>query len=251
MQLVLVADGCGAALEIAHVSAFVGDDQGALELAGLRSVDAEVSRQLHGAAHAFGHVDKRSVGEDGGVERRVEVIGMRNHRAEVLLDQIGMLLHRLRERAEDDTHLRELALEGGGHGDRVENRVNGHAREQLLLVEGDAELLVRAQNLRVNLVEAVELRLLLRGRVVGDVLVVDGSDGQVGPRWRSFFFRHAEPVAQRVQAPLQHELGLALARRDEANDVFVEPLGDTVLVDVGDEAPLVILLSETANRINS
>ena len=36
MQLVLVALGRGAAFQIADVGAFVGDDQRALELAGLR-----------------------------------------------------------------------------------------------------------------------------------------------------------------------------------------------------------------------
>ena len=61
VQLILVAHRRRAAFEIAHVSAFVGDDQRALELARFRRVDAEVSRQLHRAAHALGHVDERSI----------------------------------------------------------------------------------------------------------------------------------------------------------------------------------------------
>src|SRR5437764_22284 len=42
VQLVLVAHGRRAALEIAHIGALVGDDERALELAGVLLVDAEV-----------------------------------------------------------------------------------------------------------------------------------------------------------------------------------------------------------------
>ena len=54
MQLILVAHRGGAAFEIADIGALVGDDQRALELAGVRCVDAEIGRQLHRAAHALG-----------------------------------------------------------------------------------------------------------------------------------------------------------------------------------------------------
>src|SRR5690606_21714763 len=74
VELVLVPHGCGAALQIADVAALVGDDQGALELAGLGLVDAEVGGQLHGAAHALGDVDKRPVAEHRTVEGGKEVV---------------------------------------------------------------------------------------------------------------------------------------------------------------------------------
>ncbi len=135
VQLVLVANGRRAAFEVTHRSAFVGDDQRPLELPRLRCVDAEVGRQFHGAAHALGHVHKRAVGKDRRVERGKKVVGMRNHRAQVLLHQVGVVLHRLRERAEDHAHLRQLALEGRRHGDAVKHRVHGHAGQQLLLVQ--------------------------------------------------------------------------------------------------------------------
>ena len=70
MQLVLVAHRRGAAFEVADVGALVGDDQRALELAGVLLVDAEIGRQLHRAAHARRHVDERAVGEHRRVERR-------------------------------------------------------------------------------------------------------------------------------------------------------------------------------------
>ena len=60
--------------------------------------------------------------------------------------------------------------------DRVEDRVDRHAGEDLLLGERDAELLVGLEQLRVDLVEAAE-RLLGLGRgVVDDGLVVDRRD---------------------------------------------------------------------------
>src|SRR5690606_7899514 len=51
VQLVLVALRRRAALEVGHVGAFLGDDQGALELAGLAGIDAEIGGELHRAAH--------------------------------------------------------------------------------------------------------------------------------------------------------------------------------------------------------
>src|SRR5690606_38312186 len=46
VQLVLVALGRRAALEVAHLAAGLGDDQRALELTGVARIDAEVGRQL-------------------------------------------------------------------------------------------------------------------------------------------------------------------------------------------------------------
>src|SRR5690606_34175181 len=54
LQLVLGARRRGAALEVGDVGAFLGDDQGALELPGMAGVDAEVGGELHRAAHALG-----------------------------------------------------------------------------------------------------------------------------------------------------------------------------------------------------
>ena len=75
VQLVLVAHRRGAAFEVAHIGALVGDDERALELAGLLLVDAEVGGKLHRAAHALGHIDERAVGIDRRVERGEEVVG--------------------------------------------------------------------------------------------------------------------------------------------------------------------------------
>ena len=78
VQLVLIARGCGAAFEVAHIRAFIGDQQRALKLAGLGLVDAEIGRKLHRAAHALGDVAERPIGEDRRVQRRIEVVRHRH-----------------------------------------------------------------------------------------------------------------------------------------------------------------------------
>src|SRR5581483_8499118 len=69
VQLIFIAHGRRAAFEIAHGRAFVGNNQSALELPGLRGIDAKVGRKLHRTAHAFGNVAERPVAEDRGIER--------------------------------------------------------------------------------------------------------------------------------------------------------------------------------------
>jgi hypothetical protein len=91
VQLVLVALRRGAAFQIGHIGALVGDDQRALELAGVLGVDAEIGRQLHRAAHARRDVDEGAVGEDRRVQRREIVVGDRHDRAEIFLHQLRML----------------------------------------------------------------------------------------------------------------------------------------------------------------
>ncbi len=133
MQLVRRSLGCRASFEVADVRALVGDDQRPLELAGVGRVDPEVGRQLHRAPHALRHVHERPVGEDGRVERGEEVVAVRHDRAEVPLHELGVLAHRLAERAEDDPVLHQLRLVRRADRHRVEHGIDRHAGEQLLL----------------------------------------------------------------------------------------------------------------------
>ncbi len=141
MQLVLVALGRGAAFEVADVSALVGNDQRALELAGLGRVDAEIGRQLHRAAHALGHVNERAVGEHRRVQRREEIVAHRHDGAEIFAHQVRMIADRFRERAEDHARLVELGLERRRHRHRVEHCIDRDASEQHLLVQRMPSLL--------------------------------------------------------------------------------------------------------------
>ncbi len=241
VELVLVADGGRAAFEVRHVRAFLGHDERALELAGVGGVDAEVGRELHRAPHALRDEAERAVGEDGGIERREVVVRVRHDRSEVLLDEVGVLLDRLGERAEDDSHLLELVAEGRRDRNRVEDGVDRHAGELGPLAQGDAELLVGLEQLRVDLFERLRPVLPgLRRRVVDDRLVVDRRVVDVLPGR----LLHGEPVAVRLQAPLEHPLGLVLLRGDEPDDVLGEARRDRLRLDVGDEPGLVLALGQ-------
>ena len=127
VQLVLVALRRRAAFEVGDIGALFGDDQRALELARVLLVDAEIGRQLHRAAHALGHEYEGAVGEYRRVQRRIEIVGRRDHRAEIFLHQLGMLADGFRDRAEDDAGLGQFLLEGGDDRDRIEHGVDRDA----------------------------------------------------------------------------------------------------------------------------
>ena len=163
MELILVTDRRGTAFEIADIRALLRNDQGALELACFSRVNAEVGGQFHRTTHALGYIHKGPVTEHGGVERCKKVVGIRHYRAQILLYQLGVLLYRFGERAENHTGFSELLLERGSYRYAVEYRIHGDTGEQLLLREGDAELFVGAQDLGVELVQALQARLPLGG----------------------------------------------------------------------------------------
>ncbi len=240
VQLILVALRRRASLEVRDVRPFLGHDQRPLELPGVGGVDAEVRRQLHRAAHALRDEDERAVGEDRRVERGEVVVGGRHDRAQVLLHQLGMLLHRLAEGAEDHPFLGERGLERRADRDGVEDRVDGDAGQQLLLAERDAELLVRGQQLRIDVVERAERCRGLRRREVGDRLVVDRRVVHVRPGRLG----HLLPTAERLQAPIEQPLGLLLLGGDEADRLLGEPRWHRVLLDVGDPAVLVLAIDQ-------
>ena len=268
VKLVLVALRRGAAFEVAHVGALVGDDQRALELAGVLLVDAEIGRQLHRAAHARRHVDERAVGEHRRVQRREEVVRGRHHGADVLLHEVGMLAQRLRDRHEDHAGLLEFRLECGCDRNRsrtphrprpcgcrcrprfaigvIFRLVLDHARQNLLLAQRNAELLVGPENFRVDLVERLRAGLLLRRRVVIEVLVVD----LVVVHPRPVRLLHGEPAAIGVETPRQHPFRLVLLGRNEPDRVLGKALRGLVGLDVGDEPVFVLVDVDAANPLD-
>ena len=105
VQLILVAHRRRATFEITDGRPFFRNDQCALELAGLRGIDAEIGRQLHRTAHALGDVAKRPIAKHRRIERRKKVIGVGHHRAQIFLHQLRMILHCLGKRTENDPQL--------------------------------------------------------------------------------------------------------------------------------------------------
>ena len=117
MQLVGIELRRRAALEVAHLGALFGHDQRALELAGFLGVDAKVGREFHRAFDAARNEAKRAIGEHRSVECGVEIVVARHHGAQVATNQLRVLLHRLGERAENDTGFGQALLVGGGYRD--------------------------------------------------------------------------------------------------------------------------------------
>ena len=240
MELRRRALWCGAALEVADVRALVRDDQRTFELARSLGIDPKIRRQLHRAADTLRDVDERPLGEHGGVERGKEVVGVRHHGAEILLHELGMLADSLSERAEHDAELAELLLHRGPDTHRIEDRVHRHAGQELLLVERNAELLVGAQQLRVDVLERLERRHRLGRRVVRLLLVVDWLVADVGP----VGLLHRQPAAVCLEPPIQQPGGLILLRRDEANDVFTQAGRNRIRLDIRHEAVLIFAIDQ-------
>ena len=159
----------------------------------------------------------------------------RYDRAEILLHELRMLAHGLGERTEDDSDAREPLPERRRDRDAVEDRVNRDPREHLLLVDRDAELVEGRLHLGIHFVQAVQRLLLLRRRVIDDVLVVDRLVLDVLPGG----LLHREPQAVSLQPPLQQPVRLLLLFRDQPDDALVETLGDRLRLDVGVKAVLV------------
>ena len=116
MQLALVALGCGAAFQIGHIAALVGNDQRALKLARVFRIDAEIGRQFHRAAHPRRDIDKRAVREYSRIKCRIEIILHRHNRAEVFFHQFGVVLDRFRNRAKDHARFQQLVLKSCANG---------------------------------------------------------------------------------------------------------------------------------------
>ena len=251
MKLVLIAHRRGAAFQIRDVGTLVGDDQRALELAGILLVDAEVGRQLHRAAHALRHVDERSVGEHRRVQRGIVVVGLRHDRAQVLLHQLRMLAQRLGNRTEDDAGLGQLLLEGRDHRHAVEYGIDGdpralHAGQQFLLFQRNAETLIGAQQLRIHLIEALRAFGALRRRIIIQVLEVDLRIVELRPGRLG----HRAPAAIGLQPPFEHPRGLALLLRNEADDILVQPLRRFDALDLRLEPVLVLVDVDLPNLVD-
>src|SRR5207253_643442 len=116
-----------------------------------------------------------------GIERREEIVVLRHYGAEIFADKLGVLAHRLAHRAKDDAELRELFLERRRHRDAVEHRVDGNAGERLALTQRDAELLVSAKQLGIDLVERFRPGILLGRGIVRGGLIVDRREMELGP----------------------------------------------------------------------
>ena len=158
-----------------------------------------------------------------------------------------MVPYRLGERTEDHPHLGQLLLEGRGHRHRVDDGVDRHAAEPLLLGQRDTQLVEHGPNLGVDLVQAGQLRLRFRGRVVDDVLIVDRPVVDVLPPR----LLQRDPVPVGPQTPLDQPVRLPLLRRDQPNDILAQPLRNPVGVQVGRKTIPVLLAGELPDLLRN
>ena len=247
VQLVGVAHRGGAAFHIAEAGAFVGHDQGTLELPGAGRVDAEVAAEVHGALDALGDVAERAVGEHCRVEGGVEVVACGDDACQILADEVGVLLHRFAEAAEDDAFFGQMLPESGADGYGVEDGVDRnalgaalfpgeavllafrlHACQHLPFAHRNAQFIEGFFEFRVDFGGAVFV--FYRGGIVDYVLKVDfRQTAEVAPAGR----RHALPFMEGVQAEVQQPLRLVLLCRDEPYGVLREAFGNELLPDLG------------------
>ena len=161
-----------------------------------------------------------------------------------------MFVDRFRDRHEQHAGLGQFRLERGGDRNRIEHGIDRDAsqrgavlrflailpdvvarlldaEQRFALAQRNAELFVGAQNLGVDLVERFWPVLLLRRRVVVEVLIVDRAVLDLGP----FRLLHGQPALIGVEPPGEHPVRLALLARDETHRVHRQALRGLVGFD--------------------
>ncbi len=218
VELIFVAHRGGATFEVADVAAFVGDDEGAFELAGTGGVDAEIGRKLHRATDALGDVAEGAVAEHGAVERGVKVVIRRDDCAEIFFDEFGMFADGFAEAAENNAFFSELFAERRGNAGAVHDGIDSDTAQALLFVERNAEFVEHLENVGIDLVEAIEFLLRLGHGIIDIALVVDRGIVRIRPM-RLF---HREPMTKGFEAPFAEKFGFVLFVGNAANGIFVQ-----------------------------
>ena len=219
--------GGRAALDVMDLAAFVGDDQGPLELAHVLGVDPEVRLERHVHLHAGRDVDERPARPDRRVEGRELVVVRRDELAEVLLHEVGVLAQRRVHVAEQHTLARQVVPVAVV--DDFAFVLGGDPGEVLTLGLGDPELVVGGLDRVGKLVPGADL-LVDRLYVIENVVEID--PGHVPAPGRH---RPALEVPERLQATVRHPLRLALHPGHLPHDVLVQALlglEDVIVLDI-------------------
>src|SRR5262249_55899556 len=93
MELIPITHRCSAALQITNVAAFVGDDERAFKLSRLACINTEIGGELQRTSHALWDIGKRTITENSRIQSRKEIVAVRYDRADILLNQIRVLLN--------------------------------------------------------------------------------------------------------------------------------------------------------------
>ena len=240
VELVFIAHRGSATFEVTDIASVVADDERAFKLSRVAGVDAEVGGEFHGAAHAFGNIDKTSVGEHGRVESGEEVISRRHDGAEIFPNEFRIFAHGFADGGEDDTFLLQFLFESGLHADGVHDGIDRHAGELHAFFKRNTEFVKSLHQFRVNFLLSFVTLLLRRVGVVGNRLIVYGREIHMSPRRR--FER--QPVTIGFEAKVQEPFRLSFFRGNEANDVLVQTFLNDFGVNVGREAVFIFFLGK-------
>ena len=144
---------------------------------------------------------------------------------------------------ENHAQLGELALKRRRHRNTVEHSIDGDAREPFLLHQRNTELRIGLEQLGIDFCQTLgSIGFGLRRRIVANRLIVDGRIVHVGPLGFGFGLFQLGPIAIRLQAPFEHELGFVFFRRNQPDHVLVQSRRHGVGFDIGNKAVLVFAL---------
>ena len=231
----------GAAFHVHDLAAFIADDERALELAELLTVDAEVGLERVFHLHAGWDVDERAATEHGAVERGEFVVASRDDFAEPFFKDLGVFFEALAAVDEDD------ALLGDGGFDV---RVSGLAvvlrfdtGEEFTFLLRDAETIEGLLHILRHVVPGT-LRLLTVAQIVAELVEVDVFEVLRGPmRGHGLVLEDFERLVTELAHPIRVVLHIADVidglRRDAEAGVELVALGegeitDAIDADVGD-----------------
>ena len=193
------------------LGALLDDDQRPLELAHVLGVDPEVGLERDVDLDAGRHVDERSAAPDRRVEGGELVVLDRDDRAEVLLDQVGILAQRRVGVDEDDALLLQVLAEAVV--DDLRLVLGADAGQELALGLGNAQLVEGVLDLRRHVVPGLALAV---GRLHVVVDVVEVQLGEVAAPGRRRLL--AEDL-ERLEPELAHPVRLVLHLGDLVDDL--------------------------------
>ena len=149
-----------------------------------------------------------------------------------------MFLDGLADRAEDDSFLCQLLLEGCLYRHGVHDGINCRAAQCEPLLQRNPQLVEGLCQLRIHL---LVLGFLCQGvGIIGDVLQVQLGQMQMSP------CRDGQrlPVVESLQTKIEEPLRLPFLLRNEPDNLLVQSFRDDLCMYIGCKAELVLLLCD-------
>ncbi len=132
------------------------------------------------------------------------------------------------------------------HRHAVHNRIHGHTRQSLLLVQRDAQAIERIQNSRIHLLQALRrVRLTTRRRIIAQRLKINIRHLQMPPPGR----RQRPPMLVGTQTKIKQPLRLALLLRNQTHDIRIQAPRNDIRIDIAHKAILILAAHSIAQSL--